>query len=95
MGRLDWQLPVYCLMVFGCYALAKIGMGLISFKDCSEDAALLDQVRAAGCARDAPNLGVGLGRRSFFMAAHVPRKERSMERRERNAFAADVLVTSL
>lgn len=33
-------------MVFGCYALAKIGMGLISFKDCSEDAALLDEVSA-------------------------------------------------
>ena len=31
-------------MVFGCYALAKIGLGLIAFKDCSEDAMLLDQV---------------------------------------------------
>eukprot|EP00904_Undaria_pinnatifida_P002859 jgi/Undpi1/12574/HiC_scaffold_6.g02243.m1 len=37
------SLPVYCLMVFGCYALAKIGLGLIAFKDCSEDAMLLDQ----------------------------------------------------
>lgn len=45
-----WQLPVYCLMVFGCFALAKIGVGLISFKDCSEDAALLDKVRACRCA---------------------------------------------
>lgn len=33
-------------MVFGCYALAKIGVGLISFKDCSADAALLDKVSA-------------------------------------------------
>lgn len=38
-------MPMYCLIVFGCYALAKIGLGLIAFKDCSEDAALLDQVR--------------------------------------------------
>ncbi|CAM9447113.1 unnamed protein product [Pylaiella littoralis] len=35
--------PMYCLMAFGCYALAKIGLGLIAFKDCSEDAALLDK----------------------------------------------------
>lgn len=35
---------MYSLIVFGCYALAKIGLGLIAFKDCSEDAALLDQV---------------------------------------------------
>ncbi|CAN0362062.1 unnamed protein product [Ectocarpus sp. 12 AP-2014] len=36
-------LPMYNLIVFGCYALAKIGLGLIAFKDCSEDAALLDE----------------------------------------------------
>lgn len=35
---------MYNLIVFGCYALAKIGLGLIAFKDCSEDAALLDEV---------------------------------------------------
>ncbi|CBN73951.1 conserved unknown protein [Ectocarpus siliculosus] len=37
------KLPMYNLIVFGCYALAKIGLGLIAFKDCSEDAALLDE----------------------------------------------------
>ncbi|CAM9352027.1 unnamed protein product [Hapterophycus canaliculatus] len=36
-------LPMYCLIVFGCYALGKIGLGLIAFKDCSADAALLDE----------------------------------------------------
>lgn len=36
-------LPLYSLILFGCYALAKIGMGLMSFKDCSEDAGLLDE----------------------------------------------------
>jgi len=39
---------MYSLIVFGCYALAKIGLGLIAFKDCSEDAALLDQVSTCG-----------------------------------------------
>ncbi|CAN0165583.1 unnamed protein product, partial [Scytosiphon promiscuus] len=29
------KMPMYCLIVFGCYALAKIGLGLIAFKDCS------------------------------------------------------------
>lgn len=41
---LEPKLPMYCLIVFGCYALAKIGLGLIAFKDCSADAALLDKV---------------------------------------------------
>lgn len=60
--RLFWQLPVYGLMVFGCYALAKIGMGLISFKDCSEDAALLDKVSECRDAIGGPVLRRLVGR---------------------------------
>lgn len=38
------QLPLYSLIVFGCYALAKIGLGLLAFKDCSVEAVALDKV---------------------------------------------------
>ncbi|RYG50915.1 hypothetical protein EON66_11340 [archaeon] len=35
------QLPVYALIVFGCYAMATIGSALLSYNDCTAAAAEL------------------------------------------------------
>ncbi|CAM9358735.1 unnamed protein product, partial [Choristocarpus tenellus] len=35
-------LPLYSLIVFGCYALGRIGAGIYTFKDCTEEAKSLE-----------------------------------------------------
>ncbi|NWY53205.1 DPM3 mannosyltransferase, partial [Chionis minor] len=41
-------LPVYLLVVFGCYSLATVGYRLATFNDCEEAAAeLQEHIRAA------------------------------------------------
>nr|XP_033781488.1 dolichol-phosphate mannosyltransferase subunit 3 [Geotrypetes seraphini] len=46
--RLVWPLPVYLLLIFGCYALATVGFRVATLRDC-EDAAreLQEQIREA------------------------------------------------
>ncbi|KAG8535734.1 hypothetical protein GDO81_027868 [Engystomops pustulosus] len=45
-----WPLPVYLLVVFGCYSLATVGYRVATFNDC-EDAAreLQAQITEAKC----------------------------------------------
>ena len=38
LGVVVSQLPVYALVVFGCYSLACIGVNLFRFRDCPEAA---------------------------------------------------------
>ncbi len=49
------QAPSYALVVFGCYALASIGLALVRFGDCPEAAAELTgevaSIKAALAAR--------------------------------------------
>ncbi|CAM9130894.1 unnamed protein product [Discosporangium mesarthrocarpum] len=37
-------LPLYALIVFGCYALGRIGISLYTFRDCAQEAKMLEQV---------------------------------------------------
>jgi hypothetical protein len=43
------QLPLWCLVAFGCYSLSVIGMNLVRFRDCPEAARELDAVSCVCC----------------------------------------------
>ncbi|KAE8589106.1 hypothetical protein XENTR_v10022889 [Xenopus tropicalis] len=43
LQQLLWPLPVYLLVVFGCYSLATIGYRVATFNDCEDAARELQQ----------------------------------------------------
>ncbi|KAI3959751.1 hypothetical protein MKW98_018851 [Papaver atlanticum] len=38
-----WLLPIYFIMSLGCYDLLMVGIGLIQFRTCPEEAVLLQK----------------------------------------------------
>ncbi|KAL9255501.1 Dolichol-phosphate mannose synthase subunit 3-like protein [Drosera capensis] len=38
-----WLLPVYLIILLGCYGLLMVGIGLIQFRTCPHEAILLQQ----------------------------------------------------
>ncbi|KAI9085238.1 hypothetical protein K1719_032761 [Acacia pycnantha] len=38
-----WLLPIYCVVSLGCYGLLMVGVGLMQFPTCPQEALLLQQ----------------------------------------------------
>ncbi|XP_057483020.1 dolichol-phosphate mannose synthase subunit 3-like isoform X2 [Actinidia eriantha] len=43
-----WLLPLYFIVSLGCYGLLMVGVGLMQFPTCPQEAVLLQQVSALG-----------------------------------------------
>ncbi|KAJ8899397.1 hypothetical protein K2173_018371 [Erythroxylum novogranatense] len=41
--RYTWLLPIYFVVSLGCYGLLMVGVGLMQFPTCPQEAALLQQ----------------------------------------------------
>ncbi|KAF7121149.1 hypothetical protein RHSIM_Rhsim13G0047700 [Rhododendron simsii] len=44
-----WLLPLYFLLSLGCYGLLMVGVGLMQFRTCPQEAVLLQQARLQLC----------------------------------------------